>query len=318
MSTANSIDDMINETLALVEKDSAAKTNAAPVSSDANLSQAVADLKDVSKTSDPSSAAAAPKPTPGDKLLEDMKNAFTDENYLQMMDKIIASETSGQSSPSKEKAPEKASTEGDFAKNIGECMKQLKTEEDHAVGGDFFTNFMKSFEGAMDNDENFSKSVEFLMSGMLSNNVLCDSLRQVVDLLNQYLNETQCTPEDRLRYEHQLRLYKEIMAIYAAEPNEISAEQMEEVNKKLLEVQTYGSLPKEVMDKVKGSPGEEAPDGDDANFEDFVKSMGLNQSLGEQEQEMIKQLSANPAELENIMAEMANEMKSGEEPCKQQ
>lgn len=310
---AISIEDLVGETLAAVEQADASASAAPAVSSDANLSKAVAELKDDKL------GGANDATKPGDKLLADMKNAFTDETYRDMMTKIMSSETAGQSAPSQDpqSSGAKAATggEGDFVKNIGQCMKQLKEEEDKALGGDFFGTFMKAFEGAMDKDQNFSKSMEFLMSGMLSTNVLCDSLRQIVEHLEPYLNTKQCTPEDRVRYEQQLRLYKEILAVYEDAPTDISPEQMEIVNAKLLELQNYGPPPQEIMDKLKGA--EEAPEGDDS-FEDFVKNMGIGQCLGDQEQEMIKQLSSNPEELEQIMAEMAKEIKNTDEPCKQQ
>eukprot|EP00397_Hematodinium_sp_SG-2012_P054389 GEMP01065547.1.p1 GENE.GEMP01065547.1~~GEMP01065547.1.p1 ORF type:complete len:335 (+),score=88.18 GEMP01065547.1:135-1139(+) len=320
------IEDLVGETLASLEqaadamKSAPSAASASAVSSEANLSKAVAELKDAKPAGPDGVPIDSLKKKNENKLLDEMKNAFTDESYREMIGKMMASETEGQSAPSKETPggdPASLSAgEGNFVKNIGACMRQLKEEEENAVGGDFFDNFMKAFEGAMDNDDNFSKSMEFLMSGMLSTNVLCDSLRQIAEQLEPFLHTNKCTPQDRERYEQQLRLYKEILVVYEDAPTDVSPEQMEIVNKKLQELQNYGLPPQEIMDKLKGS--EDKPEEGDDSFEDFVKNMGLGQGLGEQEQEMIKQLSSNPKELEQIMSEMAKEIKSTDEPCKQQ
>jgi len=304
------MDDLIGELSASIEKaaeDSGSPTQAAQASAEANVSKLVEDLK-----TDNKGVGLEQKKADENKLLEDMKNAFSDENYKQFMDKMISSDTATKSSPSD---PTKAPTEKEFVQNLETCMKQLKEEEGDAIGGDFFANFMKSFEGAMDNDESFSNGMDYLMSGMLSKNVLSDSLHQIVEQLEPYVESNVSVPADQERYKNQLRVYKEILAIYDASGSELTPEQHEAVNTKLQNLQEFGSPPEHIMDKLKGS---EEPVGEEDGFEDFVKNMGLSQGLGDQEQEMIKQLSANPAELNEIMQQMASEIKGKEEPCKQQ
>merc|ERR1712096_25591 len=131
-----------------------------------------------------------------------------------------------------------------------------------------------------------------------------------------YVESGECIPPDQDRYKNQLRIYKEILEIYDKASTDLTPQELEKVNKKLSELQEYGSPPQHIMDKLKGA--EEPPAGEDDSFEEFVKNMGLSSGLGEQEQEMIKQLSANPDELNNIMKQMAEEIQGNEEPCKQQ
>jgi len=305
------MDDLSNDLLGAIESSTVDKSSS--VGKEESAKKLVSALKDDGKKETPEGKHQRENK----ELFENMKNALSDENYKSFMDNIINDDGKGDSSPSTANPNTANSQEQDFVKNLEKCMQQLKEEEDAGMGADFFENFMKTFENAMDKDESFSKSMEYLMSGMLSKNVLSDSLKEIVDLLEPYVLGDSCPGgTEKERYTKQLEIYKSILEIYENSSEDLSPDQLAEVNAKLQELQNYGSPPQHIMDQLRGTTEQEP---EDDTFEDFVKNMGLTQNLGQQEQEMIKQLSTNPDELNQIMQDMAEEIKGGgEEPCKQQ
>lgn len=180
---------------------------------------------------------------------------------------------------------------------------------------DLLKGFMESFEKVVDNDKDFGKQMEALMSGMLSKDILCEPLEQIAKHLGPWLDENRSTlsTADAARYDNLLRLYQKIAGIYRSCPDELPEEAKMEVQRLLQEAQQYGSPPPEVMAKI---VPQDAGD-DEESFEDFVKQMGLDKGLGQQEQDILKKISEDPEELTKVLSEMTEEMKNNQD-CKQQ
>lgn len=183
---------------------------------------------------------------------------------------------------------------------------------------DFLANFMKSFEKATEGGgDAFSKQMNQLMTSMLSPSLLTEPLQQIVSAFEPWLNAQKgLTASDRSRYEAQIKLYKDIIAIYKRSPDPLPDEVQKEVQVLLTELNTHGPPPDEVMKQI--AP-KEAEEGDDS-FEDFMKSLGLDENLGSAEQDLLKKLTEDPEELTKVMQDMAGKLGDGasDEACKQQ
>jgi peroxin-19 len=211
----------------------------------------------------------------------------------------------------------------DLQKAMAEALKDTAGAAGSGEGGDqpnedFLQNFLKSFEAAVGNDEGFANSLGSLMTSMLSNDLICEPLKQIAEKLEPWLKEQKdLSPEDKARYEQQLDTYKKIIDIYEKNSDPLPDGAREEVQKLLSELHTMGQPPDEVMKAIQPK---EAEGGDTENFEEFMKSMGLADGLSGQEQELLKKLSEDPEELTKAMKEMAESLgkEGGGEECKQQ
>lgn len=183
---------------------------------------------------------------------------------------------------------------------------------------DFLQNFMKSFESAVGSDESFANSLSSLMASMLNKDVIVEPLQQIADALEPWLRDQKgLAAGDRSRYEAQLKLYKEIIRVYASvDGDNIPDSAKQEVNRLLAELHTLGEPPAEVMKSIAPKEAEN----NEESFEDFVKSMGLGDNLGAAEQDLLKKLTEDPEELTKVMKDMASKMDSDspDEACKQQ
>lgn len=176
-----------------------------------------------------------------------------------------------------------------------------------AGGGDgaeeFLQNFLKSFDQAAGSDGNFEKSLTSLMTSMLSTELICEPLQQITNKLEPWLKTQKALSQaDRTRYESQLRLYKQILHVYSQNPDPLPDAERGEVQRLIMELHSFGQPPEEVMQQV--AP-KEAEDGNES-FEDFVKAMGLDTSLGSAEQDLVQKLAEDPEELTKVMKEMAD------------
>merc|ERR1740130_2279358 len=152
---------------------------------------------------------------------------------------------------------------------------------------------------------------------MLSNDLICEPLQQIVDKLEPWLkNQKGLAADERTRYEDQLRLYRKITGLYKSNPDPLPEGPRKEVQDLLAELHLLGQPPDEVMKQIQ--PATESGGGEEGNesFEDFVKSMGLDQGLGSEEKDLLKKLTEDPEELTNALKEMSGSM--SEEACKQQ
>jgi len=236
---------------------------------------------------------------PSEEFFCSLVKTFQDEKFQQAMADILqAADTVGASGP----AP-------DDSKSMGEGASEPAVE-------DFLQNFLKSFDKAVGSDTSFEKNLTTLMTSMLSNDLICEPLQQIADGLEPWLKAQKgLSASDQSRYEAQLRLYKQILAIYKGNPDPLPDTARDEVQRLLSELHSLGQPPDEVMRQIAPKDAEEGSE----SFEDFVKSMGLDSGLGSAEQDLLKKLTENPEELTKVMKDMAEgALDEGAEACKQQ
>jgi len=241
---------------------------------------------------------------PSEVFFGNLVKSFQDENFQKSMAAALQI--------SDEKEPAAA-----LALASGPTTPAAASNSDAGVE-DFLSNFMKSFESAVGSDEGFANSLSTLMTSMLNKDVIVEPLQQIADALEPWLRDQKgLASGDRTRYEAQLKLYKDIIHVYASVDNDnIPDSAKQEVNRLLAELHTLGEPPAEVMKQI--AP-KEAENGDES-FEDFVKQMGLGDNLGTAEQDLLKKLTEDPDELTKVMKDMASKLDSDapEEACKQQ
>eukprot|EP00927_Polykrikos_kofoidii_P072048 TRINITY_DN68218_c0_g1_i1.p1 TRINITY_DN68218_c0_g1~~TRINITY_DN68218_c0_g1_i1.p1 ORF type:complete len:322 (-),score=84.01 TRINITY_DN68218_c0_g1_i1:123-1088(-) len=238
-----------------------------------------------------------------DELFADLVKTLQDESFKKSMAEALRgnSETTGQTSGSEGGAAAPAPIGPEPAPEPGADVEE------------FFQGFMKSFEAEVGSDSNFEKEITSLMSSMLSNDLICQPLQQIADLLEPWLwNQKSLSAADKTRYQEQLRLYRLIISIYKSSEDPLPDAAREEVQKLLAELHSHGQPPEEIMKQITPKEAE----GGGESFEDFMKSMGLDQGLGAAEQDLLKTLTENPEELTKVMKEMADGLP--EDGCKQQ
>lgn len=178
---------------------------------------------------------------------------------------------------------------------------------------EFLQQFLQSFDRAVDQDGGFEKSLTSLMTSMLSSELICEPLQQITTKLEPWLKSQKGLAQaDQTRYENQLRIYKQILSVYSSSPDPLPEDARTQVQGLLTELHTHGQLPEEVLQQVTPKEAE----GEQENFDAFVKSMGLDANLGSAEQDLLKKLTEDPEELTKVMKEMAENIP--EEACKQQ
>lgn len=210
-----------------------------------------------------------------------------------------------QPKPSSEVASAAASSAGGAS--------QSSANDPMAGAEEFLQKFMKSFDSAVGSDADFEKQLTTLMTSMLSTDLMTEPLQQIVTHLEPWLKSQKGLPaDDRRRYEAQLKLYKQVLAVYQSNPDPLPDPAREQVQRLLQELQGLGQPPEEVMRQI--AP-KEAEAGEES-FEDFMKQMGLDSNLGAAEQDLLKKLSEDPEELTKVMKDMAEGLP--EEACKQQ
>lgn len=231
---------------------------------------------------------------PGEEFFQDLVKTFQDEKFQ----KVMAEALQGGDA-----APAAASTAPAASSGSG----------GEAGVEDFLQNFLKSFDNAVGSDGDFEQSLTSLMTSMLSNDLICEPLQQIADSLEPWLkNQKGLSAAEQTRYKAQLKLYKQILAVYKSSPDPLPEPARAEVQQLLSELHKLGQPPDEVMRQI--AP-KEAEDGGES-FEDFMKSMGLDSNLGSAEQDLLKKLSDDPEELTKVMKDMAEGLP--EEACKQQ
>eukprot|EP00747_Dinoflagellata_sp_TGD_P194690 gnl/TRDRNA2_/TRDRNA2_62399_c0_seq1.p1 gnl/TRDRNA2_/TRDRNA2_62399_c0~~gnl/TRDRNA2_/TRDRNA2_62399_c0_seq1.p1 ORF type:complete len:331 (+),score=91.04 gnl/TRDRNA2_/TRDRNA2_62399_c0_seq1:74-994(+) len=245
---------------------------------------------------------------PNEEFFANLVKSFQDENFQKAMESALQGaheDKSGSTAPATAGCTPPPAISSSAAGSKG-----LQAE-------DFLQNFMKSFEDAVGNDSNFEQQLSTLMTSMLSNDLICEPLQQIVSHLEPWLEKQKHLPSgERGRYEAQLRLYRKIIGIYKENPDPLPDEAREEVQRLLGELHALGQPPEEVMRQVAPKDPEDGGE----SFEDFMKSMGLADSLGAAEQDLVKKLAEDPEELTKVMKEMTSQLSSDrpDEACKQQ
>lgn len=249
---------------------------------------------------------------PGPEFFQELVKKFQDENFqkamadaLQGFDGLEAPAAGSSSSAPKEEsrpvqgpAPAPASASASASSEGAE---------------EFLQKFVKSFDDAVSSDKDFEKSLTTLMTSMLSNELMCEPLQQIATALEPWLAAQKSLPaEDRRRYEGQLKLYKQILAVYKNSNDPLPDHAREQVQKLLQELHKLGQPPDEVMRAIQPKEAE----GGEESFEEFMKQMGLDANLGGAEQDLLRKLADDPEELTKVMKDMAQGLP--EEACKQQ
>lgn len=316
-----------------VEK-KAAQQPAAPAVPQEWARDAVRDLKDSSK----SSGAEDGSP---EALLGNLMKAFQDENFQKVMQDALqesapAGEQLGLPKAAEEKpraavadaapASAAAGSSGPAAASSTAASPKgaqqgcaLPPSSSTAAGADeFLQNFMKGMEGAAGQGGDFEKSLSTLMTTMLSKDLICEPMQQIVEKFDPWLkSQKNLSQSDRSRYEKQLKLYKQIVKMYTDLPDPLPDAAREEVQRLLAELNALGQPPEEVTRQVApAEAGAAGAAGEGESFDDFMKQMGLENGMGSDEQEMLQKLTENPEELAKAMQEMAEGLP--EEACKQQ
>jgi len=246
---------------------------------------------------------------PDEKFFCELVKTFQDEKFQKMMAAALEEN---------ENAGAVSSSSAEIAKPSSEPVAK-KPETSSATSGseenveDFLQNFLKSFENAVGNDGNFEKSISSLMTSMLSNDLICEPMQQMADALEPWIKAQKNLPEaDMARYKAQLSLYRRIIQIYKDCKDPLPEDARIEVQRLLTELHSLGQPPDEVMQQMAPKEADDSAE----SFEDFMKSMGLDSSLGAAEQDLLKKLAEDPQELTKAMKDMAEGLP--DEGCKQQ
>lgn len=267
---------------------------------------------------------------PNEEFFSNLVKTFQDENFQKAMASVLqgADATAGSSAAGTGAANSLASSEKTDSKLASEAVAKAAAPPEASGGStaggstasgseagveDFLQNFLKSFDKAVGSDGNFEKSLTSLMTSMLSNDLICEPLQQLADKLEPWLkNHKSLSSSDRERYEAQLRTYQQILQIYRGSSDPLPDSARDEVQRLFSELHGLGEPPEEVMKQISPKDAEEGG----SNFEDFMKSMGLDSDLGAAEKDLLKKLAEDPEELTNVMKGMAEG--APDEACNQQ
>jgi len=239
---------------------------------------------------------------PNEEFFSSLVQTFQDESFQKAMTGLLQGvDTSGVEEGAAAKDPgAPGGAEGGAAADAGP--------------EDFLQKFVKSFDDAVGSDNNFGKQLTTLMTSMLSSDLICQPLQQIVDNMEPWLKSQKgLSATERSNYEAQVRTLKQILVIYKESPDPLPADKRDEVQRLLTELQDYGQPPDEVMKQIAPADADEGGE----NFEDFMKTMGLDQNLGASEKDLLKKLAEDPDELTKVMKDMADGL-GNDEACKQQ
>lgn len=242
---------------------------------------------------------------PNEEFFSNLVQTFQEDSFQKAMtDLLQGMDTNG--------VEEGTSGKDSTVSNGGEATLAASSGDSGAE--DFLQKFLKSFDDAVGSDNNFGKQLTTLMTSMLSSDLICQPLQQIVDAMEPWLKSQKgLSSTDKSKYEAQLRTLKQILTIYKSNPDPLPEDKRDEVQKLLTELQDYGQPPDEVMKQIAPKDAEEGGE----NFEDFMKTMGLDANLGAAEQDLLKKLAEDPEELTKVMKDMAEGL-GNDEACKQQ
>jgi len=276
----------------------------------------------------PSKAEGEAGGQPSEELFNSLVKTFQDEAFQKVMAEalqgkdmtgsaeVLAALETGGDNTAAEAGDAAGSTQAAAPSTVGPSAASGATAAAPSSGGSsesFLQNFFNSFDKAVGADSGFESSLESLMTSMLPNELICEPLEQISAALESWLKTQKGLPQaERARYEAQLRLYKQILGLYRSRPDPLPEDAQAEVQRLFEELSGLGQAPDEVMREIKPKMSEDGGE----NFEDFFKSMGLDNNIGPAEQDLLKKLSEDPEELTKVMKDMADGL--SDEACKQQ
>mmetsp|Transcript_21113 Transcript_21113/g.45776 ORF Transcript_21113/g.45776 Transcript_21113/m.45776 type:complete len:327 (-) Transcript_21113:217-1197(-) len=274
-----------------------------------------------------------PEGEPNEEFFASLLKTFQDPNFQKAMSDAMqqgaeeekaAPKAAAPALPSPEKEKEKASgTSGTAAaaaplaasssKPSGTASSSSAAAVTEQGAEDFLQNFLQSFDKAVGEDPKFEQSLSSLMGSMLSNDLLSDPIKQITEKMEPWLKSQKGLPAaERKRYEDQLDVYHAILGVYRSRPDPLPEDAREEVQRLIGNLQLLGQPPDEVMQQIQPA---EPPEGGEC-MEDFMKAMGLGESLGAGEQDLLQKLTNDPEELTKVMKDLSAGF--SDEGCKQQ
>ena len=149
-----------------------------------------------------------------------------------------------------------------------------------------------------------------LLEGMLTPESIVDSMESLAEELEKFLNSQETPSADTPRYRKQLDIYKDVSSAYKLNPNilEDPSPEGERVRTRLAELQSLGSPPPEVVEKLMMGQLPCGEEGEDLakEFESFLKEAGdggLLPGLTKEDEEMIKKLTQDPSALKTLLSD---------------
>lgn len=299
----NLIADSIGGVQSALEAEKKASANSAPAAGASQdwASEAVKDLQ---------SGPSRPADSENEEFFSSLVKTFQDGDFQKAMAEAMQAPASGSASAAK---PEATSTSTATSTAVSAGAGSATSSGTNETGPEeFLQKFAQHFDEAVNSDDGFEKSLANMMTSMLSNDLICDPLTQISDKLEAWLKSQKGLPSsERTRYEGQLRMHRQILAIYRSGPDPLPEVKRLEVQRLMSELQNLGSPPEEILKQISPTDAEDGGE----SFEDFVKSMGLQDNLGSAEEDLLKKLSDDPEELAKVFKDMAE---MPDEACKQQ
>ena len=201
----------------------------------------------------------------------------------QDLDSLISSTLTALDSP-----PNSALKEEDEVSDcndVDECLTKIREAAPEVISGE------------KESEDSFSK----LLDGLLSPNAIFDSMEGLASEMAIYLEGREDSEENR-KYRRQLEIYEEVSVEYKKDSNvsESSSDAGKHVRVLLEELQTLGSPPMEVVEKL--MIGNESGGDEDIGkeFEEFLKSANIP-GLSKEDEDIIKQLTSDPNALKNLL-----------------
>merc|ERR1712064_267459 len=103
-------------------------------------------------------------------LFSNLMKSFQDDTFQKAIAETLAA-TEGSAPPSQAAAAPQLDSAPAASSSAQSTTSKSETPDPSAK--DFLQNTLKSFEDAMSNDPNFTKSLSSLMTSMLSNDLMC-------------------------------------------------------------------------------------------------------------------------------------------------
>jgi hypothetical protein len=147
-----------------------------------------------------------------------------------------------------------------------------------------------------------------LFEDLLTPDSIVDSMEALAIELELYLKQQHGNSDDIQRYQKQLSIYKDVSSAYKLNEKILDEQtpEGERIRTRIAELQSLGSPPQEVVEKLMLN---QLPAGDAAGdiakeFETFLKeagSGGVLPGLTKEDEEMLKKLSEDPNALKNLL-----------------
>ena len=152
-------------------------------------------------------------------------------------------------------------------------------------------------------------SLNQLLEGLLTPKTILDSMEALSVEMGKYLeNKEYDNSSETEKHRRQLAIYKEVAGMYKSTPTvgDDTGPEGDRVRDLLAELQTLGSPPNEVIEKLMESQlGDESGDDMAKEFQQFMKAAAGGATslpgMTKEDEEIIKQLTQDPNALKNLL-----------------